>query len=76
MITVLERHDDDDLLILCCDGVWDVMTNEDCVEHVRKSSTVHGSLQTVAERLLDDCLEKGSRDNMTACLVSFPSFTR
>ena len=52
------------------------MTNEDCVEHVRKSSTVHGSLQTVAERLLDDCLEKGSRDNMTACLVSFPSFTR
>jgi len=75
-VSVLERHDDDDLLILCCDGVWDVMSNEECVEHVRKHSALHDNLQPVAEKLLDDCLEKGSRDNMTACLVSFPSLTR
>ena len=33
--TVLKREDRDDYLILACDGIWDVMTNEDCVEFVR-----------------------------------------
>ena len=34
-ITVLKREEKDDYLILACDGIWDVMTNEDCIAFVR-----------------------------------------
>lgn len=71
--TVLERHAEDDLLILCCDGIWDVFSNEDCVDHVRKTgANTGGNLAVAAEKLLDECLERGSRDNMTACLIGLP----
>ena len=33
--TVFKRDEKDDYLILACDGIWDVMTNEDVVEFVR-----------------------------------------
>lgn len=73
----MERHAEDDLLILCCDGIWDVFSNEDCVDHVRKTgASTGGNLAVAAEKLLDECLERGSRDNMTACLIGLPGFAR
>ena len=27
---------EDDFLILCCDGIWDVLSNEECLDFVRK----------------------------------------
>ncbi len=29
-ISLYERHEGDELLVLGCDGIWDVMTNEEC----------------------------------------------
>ncbi len=69
----MERQADDDLLILCCHGTWDVFSNEDCVDHVRKTCASNGgNLSVAALMLLDECLERGSRESMTACLVGFP----
>jgi len=66
--TVLERLPGDEFLVLCCDGVWDVLTSEDCVGWIRsKPADMPPAL--VVESLLDKCLELGSRDNMTACLI-------
>lgn len=70
--TIIPRSDDLEYLILCCDGIWDVMSNEEVVEFVR--TTVMGGepdLGTVSEMLIDKCLKNGSRDNMSALIVSF-----
>lgn len=63
-----------EFLLLCCDGVWDVMSNDEAGAFVRSAITNgHRGMpvEDICSNLLDCCLKKGSRDNMTACLVIF-----
>jgi serine/threonine protein phosphatase PrpC len=71
--SVHERKEDDEMLILACDGVWDVMRNEEAIETIR-DVLLEGerNIQLVAEEVIDICLEKGSRDNISAAIVTFP----
>lgn len=72
-VTVLKREDKDDYLILACDGIWDVMTNEDCVQFVRsKVRQGETDLGAICEMIADHCLGLNSRDNMTCCIVELP----
>lgn len=73
-ISALPRKANAEYLILCCDGIWDVMSNEEVVEFVR-SAVAKGEvdLGCVSEMLIDTCLEKGSRDNMSAMIVAMPA---
>ena len=66
----------DELLILACDGIWDVMSNEEAVKFVRqqRSSAPDAPTATICAALIDACLARGERakagsDNMTAVLV-------
>jgi len=61
------------VLILACDGIWDVMNNNDALE-VFKQCAAEGesNLGLCCEELLDQCLFKGSRDNMSVVAVAFP----
>lgn len=65
-------HDEDDVLILACDGVWDVLSSEAAVDLVRD---IHAAgehdVSLVAEELIDIALEKGSRDNISAIVARF-----
>lgn len=73
-ITELPRLGDEEYLILCCDGIWDVMSNEEVVAFVRdRVAKGEIDLGCVAEDLLDTCLERGSRDNMSALVVALPA---
>jgi serine/threonine protein phosphatase PrpC len=85
-IVVRERADDEDLyLILACDGIWDVMSNDDVGEFVtrrveeRRCSNnddefLRGEvLARVGDELLAACLNAGSRDNMSVLIVAFPA---
>jgi protein phosphatase 1B len=69
-----ERTKNDELLVLCCDGIWDVMSNEECARELGSIfDEGEGSLGVACEELLDMCLHKGSRDNMSAVIVAFPA---
>lgn len=79
-IVVRERKFDEDLyLILACDGIWDVMSNEDVAVFVAKrvyervANEEEDVLAKVGDDLLDLCLAKGSEDNMSVLIVSFPT---
>jgi len=63
---VQTREMDDQFLILCCDGIWDVMTNEEVNKFYIDKERGGATLKQSCEDLLDFCLEKKSRDNMTA----------
>jgi len=65
--------DQDEFLVLACDGVWDVMSNEDICNFVSARLKITDNLETVANEVIDTCLYKGSRDNMSIIIIAFPS---
>lgn len=77
-IEITERDGTDQFLLLACDGIWDVMTNDEAGAFVKEH--VEGGykgepMSKVLERLLNKCLEKSSMDNMTAAMVVFSGIT-
>ncbi|EKG08394.1 protein phosphatase 2C, putative [Trypanosoma cruzi] len=74
----LELTPQDEFVIIACDGVWDMVTNEKAVEIVRSEVADHSDLSLACERLMDACLSKVSTgagtDNMTVIILQFKSF--
>jgi len=71
---IKERQPDaDQFLVLACDGVWDVMTNEDICNFISHRMKVHENLETICNEVIDTCLYKGSRDNMSIIIIAFPA---
>mmetsp|Transcript_9130 Transcript_9130/g.15518 ORF Transcript_9130/g.15518 Transcript_9130/m.15518 type:complete len:693 (+) Transcript_9130:114-2192(+) len=64
---------EDEFIIIACDGIWDVQTNQECVKMVADMfSEGEDDLGLICEEVLDLCLIKGSKDNMTAAVIKFP----
>jgi serine/threonine protein phosphatase PrpC len=59
-----------DLLILACDGIFDVMTNDELVDMVLEKVDQPGAdLGQVAADITRHCLVKDSKDNMTILIA-------
>jgi len=55
-------------------GVWDVASNADCSKLIQEIlDEGETDLGLVCEEVLDSCLEKNSRDNMTIVTVALPA---
>lgn len=76
----LKRTPDMQFVVLACDGIWDVKTNEEVVKFVQARCYDDGrtiaNMQKGMEALLDDCCAEDTAqngglgcDNMTAVLV-------
>jgi len=76
----LRREPGDEFLLIACDGVWDVMGNQDVVDfvHARLPGVLRDGLPLsgILEELLDQCISRDlmetqglGGDNMTAVLV-------
>ncbi|RLN02464.1 hypothetical protein BBJ28_00016892 [Nothophytophthora sp. Chile5] len=64
----------EEFLVIACDGIWDVMTNDDLCGYVRQlMNNGESNLVLIAEEILDHCLRAGSRDNMSVVIVKFPA---
>uniref|UniRef100_A0A8C6SX09 protein-serine/threonine phosphatase n=1 Tax=Neogobius melanostomus TaxID=47308 RepID=A0A8C6SX09_9GOBI len=63
----------DQFVILACDGIWDVMSNEDLCVFVKSRLEVSSDLEKVCNEVVDTCLHMGSRDNMSVVLVCLPN---
>jgi serine/threonine protein phosphatase PrpC len=82
-VTIHKRdHASDMFLVLACDGVFDVMTNDEVGEFVAKKADERNEngisisaeiLPEVGDDLLKHCLELGSSDNMSVLIVALPS---
>lgn len=66
-----ERDPADEFLVLACDGIWDVMSNEDLCDFIRNRLQIVPSLESICNQVIDTCLYKGSRDNMSIVIVTF-----
>lgn len=70
-IFVQERNQGDEFLVLACDGIWDVMTNDELCDFVRNRLQISNSMEHICNQVIDTCLYKGSRDNMSIVVVTF-----
>ncbi|GFZ08281.1 protein phosphatase 2C family protein [Actinidia rufa] len=75
-INTVELCDDDDFIVLACDGIWDCMSSQQLVDFVHKQLNTESKLSLVCERVLDRCLAPSTAggegcDNMTMILVQF-----
>jgi serine/threonine protein phosphatase PrpC len=71
---ISERRDSDidEFIVICCDGVWDMMDNQACVRFVRtRLQAGMTDLAEIGKALLDHCLQAGSKDNMTCVIILF-----
>ena len=77
-IIVQNRNvEEDEFIVIGCDGIWDVCTNADVVEIIHQIiDEGERSLGLVCEEVMDVCLMKGSKDNMTVVLVTLPGFKK
>ncbi|KAI0511184.1 hypothetical protein KFK09_011809 [Dendrobium nobile] len=75
-INVVELCDDDEFIVLACDGIWDCMTSQQLVDFVQEHINTESSLSAVCEKVFDRCLAPSTAggegcDNMTMILVQF-----
>eukprot|EP01060_Flectonema_neradi_P020632 TRINITY_DN2814_c0_g1_i1.p1 TRINITY_DN2814_c0_g1~~TRINITY_DN2814_c0_g1_i1.p1 ORF type:complete len:305 (+),score=56.27 TRINITY_DN2814_c0_g1_i1:75-989(+) len=71
-ITVTEMTGDDEFIVLACDGIWDVMTNEEVVDFVGKRIE-NTEISQICEEICSRCLApRGTGvgcDNMTIIII-------
>ncbi|CAL8078880.1 unnamed protein product [Calicophoron daubneyi] len=73
-VFIVERKKDrDQILILACDGIWDVFENDTLATYVLQRLRCISQLSDVCAEILDTSLHKGSRDNMSVLLVALDS---
>ncbi|KAG8057728.1 hypothetical protein GUJ93_ZPchr0002g25286 [Zizania palustris] len=74
-LNTVTLSEDDEFIVLACDGIWDCMSSQEVVDFVHKHLNTEDSLSAVCEKLLDRCLAPVSGgdgcDNMTVILVQF-----
>jgi len=69
-ITFIDRNSsDDEFLVIACDGVYDVMSNVQVMQHVRHNLFKGMSTPDAAAALVDSALKRGSTDNCSAIVV-------
>ena len=73
-----KRESADEFIIVACDGIWDCMNNQQCLDYLKpeiKNANKEDSTVPL-ENLLDKCLADNTddgigTDNMTAILIKF-----
>jgi len=73
-ISIHKRSDDaDQFVVMGCDGIWDVHAKKDIIGQIVVDLSLDGKdVAYACEEILDLCLKKGSKDNMTAMLLVLP----
>ncbi|KAI9835525.1 MAG: Protein phosphatase type 2C 3 [Sarea resinae] len=70
-----EITDDDEFLVIACDGIWDCQSSQAVVEFVRRGIAAKQDLSAICENMMDNCLASNSEtggvgcDNMTMIII-------
>ncbi|KAF2142431.1 uncharacterized protein K452DRAFT_318073 [Aplosporella prunicola CBS 121167] len=74
-VTVHDMSDDDEFLVIACDGIWDCQSSQAVIEFVRRGIAAKQELQDICENMMDNCLASNSDtggvgcDNMTIAII-------
>lgn len=68
--------EDDEFLIIGCDGIWDVMSSQNAVSLVRRGLRRHDDPQQCARELVREALRLNTSDNLTVIVIFFSTPSR
>ncbi|KAJ5768860.1 Protein phosphatase 2C [Penicillium odoratum] len=74
-VTVHDLTEDDEFLVIACDGIWDCQSSQAVVEFVRRGIAAKQDLYRICENMMDNCLASNSEtggvgcDNMTMIVI-------
>ncbi|OAY85336.1 putative protein phosphatase 2C 27 [Ananas comosus] len=63
--------EEDEFLIMGCDGLWDVMSSQCAVTMVRKDLMLHNDPERCSKELVREALNRNSCDNLTVVVICF-----
>ncbi|KAF9221630.1 PP2C-domain-containing protein [Gyrodon lividus] len=76
-ITTHEMTEDDEFLVLACDGIWDCLSSQQVVDFIRLKVSEGKELHEICEEMCDHCLAPDTSsgagigcDNMTVLIVA------
>ena len=76
-----KRSDEDQFIVVACDGIWDCMSNDDCINYITENTNqtlltetnCHIPIEDMFESIIaPNTAEAAGTDNMTAILIWFP----
>lgn len=70
-VTCIDRDTQDNFILICCDGVFDVQRNDELLDYITARLPTKYELKDLMEELIDYCCFKGSKDNMSAIILHF-----
>ncbi|XP_076881771.1 putative protein phosphatase 2C 27 isoform X2 [Bidens hawaiensis] len=63
--------EDDEFVIMGCDGLWDVMSSQCAVTIARKELMIHNDPERCSRELVREALKRDTRDNLTVIVICF-----
>eukprot|EP01028_Stygiella_incarcerata_P005004 TRINITY_DN215_c0_g1_i1.p1 TRINITY_DN215_c0_g1~~TRINITY_DN215_c0_g1_i1.p1 ORF type:complete len:304 (+),score=91.19 TRINITY_DN215_c0_g1_i1:256-1167(+) len=67
-----ELRSDDDIIIIACDGLWDVVSDDDATRLCREKRDARYTATDCARLLVQKALREGSSDNVSVIVVFLP----
>jgi len=73
----LEEVTSQDFVVIACDGIFegDIFTYESVIQFVSDMLEKTDDLAKIAAELVDECVRRGSKDNMSAMIIQFKDGT-
>ncbi|KAF2710627.1 protein phosphatase 2C Ptc2 [Pleomassaria siparia CBS 279.74] len=74
-VEIHDINEDDEFLVVACDGIWDCQSSQAVVEFVRRGIAAKQDLAAICENMMDNCLASNSDtggvgcDNMTISII-------
>lgn len=66
-----ELTEEDEFLIIGCDGLWDVFSSQDAVSFARRRLQKHNDPERCSKELIAEALKRDTSDNLTVVTVCF-----
>lgn len=68
-IVTINKDKKDSFIVIACDGLWDVMTSQECVDLVRQKIKAGTQKDDMAEALVKEALSKYTNDNVSVVVL-------
>ena len=81
-IKYFDNSDNNDFILIICDGVYEKLKNQDIIDCIwkdiktKKFSDVHNMAGFTIESLINQCLKKDSTDNLTAIMICLKTYEK
>ena len=64
VVTCIERDEQDNYLLVACDGIYDFLSNQEIIEYINERFTSEENEKEIVSNLIDLALHKVSRWNI------------